>query len=139
MASNHCCIQSPSPRFHTNKPAVISSFYTFEWADNGRTLLAVRGFWLFSRIAGIMRDFFSFLMFCFLGALEAVISSSLLQVEKHRCIKQGGKRQQGAAIERLSTVWEKQVISALFHARLHIFSTCALLHFFSFVPISFMQ
>lgn len=60
MASNHCCIQSPSPHFHTNKPAVVSSFHTFEWADNGRALLVARRFWLFSRIAGIMRDFFSF-------------------------------------------------------------------------------
>lgn len=71
--------------------------------------------------------FLFFLMFCFLGAVEAVISySSSLQVEKHRCIKQEKKGQKGAAIESLSAVWEKQIISALFHARLHIVSTSAL-------------
>lgn len=44
--------------------------------------------------------------------------------------KKNGGGQQGAAIESLSAVKEKQIISALFHAGLHIVSTSGLLYFF---------
>lgn len=65
MALNNSCIHSPSPHIHINKAAVVSSSNAFNWANNGHTLLAARCFWLFSQIAGIMRDFFPF-FWCFI-------------------------------------------------------------------------
>lgn len=134
MASNKICIEAPSPHIHTNKATVASS-HAFRSADNSHTLLAARCFWLFSQIAGIMRDFLLF-FWCFVFLALWKLWLAIHYHYKLRSTEVSSREKEATRCcyrKPECNVGETNYFSLVSH-ELHIVSTSALLYFFFLCP-----